>query len=181
MTNRVGSKALQFPNKTKFVKYTGPLSKADRGYQNLWLHSFQDLQRSSLENFQPSLRLDPQPWLINISGCLFLPSRGSQDHLVCLHPFAILKDKRKVLLTQVTKMYISGHSWEQSAQEDVWSHWIQFCRGFWQLWLTLFWAFFSTYLSPLLSGTLFWAFHSFECPLSWALFWVAHSFEPSFE
>ena len=62
MTNRVGSKALQFPNKTKFVKYTGPLSKADRGYQNLWLHSFQDLQRSSLENFQPSLRLDPQPW-----------------------------------------------------------------------------------------------------------------------
>ena len=63
MTNRVGSKALQFPNKTKFVKYTGPLSKADRGYQNLWLHSFQDLQRSSLENFQPSLQLDPQSWL----------------------------------------------------------------------------------------------------------------------
>ena len=100
--------------------------------------------------------------LINISGCLFLPSRGSQDHLVCLHPLAILKDKshmRKVLLTQVTKMYISGHSWEQSAQEDVWSHWIQFCRGFWQLWLTLFWA-----------GLLFLA-------LIWALFWVAHYFE----
>ena len=109
-----------------------------------------------------------QPWpllwipLINISGCLFLPSRGSQDHLVCLHPLAILKDKshmRKVLLTQVTKMYISIHSWEQSAQEDVWSHWIQFCRGFWQLWLTLFWA-----------GLLFLA-------LIWALFWVAHYFE----
>ena len=56
-------------------------------------------------------------------------------------------------------MYISGHSWEQSVQEDVWSHWIQFCRGFWQLWLTLFWA-----------GLLFLA-------LIWALFWVAHYFE----
>ena len=31
MTNRAGLKALQIPNKTKFVKYMGPLSTADRG------------------------------------------------------------------------------------------------------------------------------------------------------
>ena len=64
--------------------------------------------------------------------CQAEAAEGSQDHLVSLHPLTILKDQShmsKVLLTQVTKMYISGHSWEQSAQKDVWSHLIQFCRG----------------------------------------------------
>ena len=68
--------------------------------------------------------------------CQAEAAEGSQDHLVSLHPLTMLKDQShmsKVLLTQVTKMYISGHSWEQSAQKDVWSHLIQFCRGIWPL------------------------------------------------
>ena len=47
----------------------GPLSKADRGYQNLWVLLFQDLQQSSLDNHQPSLRLDHQPWLWYVVKC----------------------------------------------------------------------------------------------------------------
>ena len=65
MTDRAGPKVLPIQNKPKFVKYMGPLSKADRGYQNLWVLLFQDLQQSSLDNHQPSLWLDHQPWRLS--------------------------------------------------------------------------------------------------------------------
>ena len=61
MTNRVVLKALQIPNKTKFVKYTGPLSIADRGNTNI----FEFFPFKTTSNSVSTITSLPYGWNLN--------------------------------------------------------------------------------------------------------------------